>query len=255
MRVFSATVGLACFLLVVVAYQPYRDVARGRAAEQALRGPPTAIGEVRPTGPTDAVYVVGTLVAAPDVRRDQPFESTNWRAAPPRAVYTLAQGTRLRDSSGEVAFDGPGVDIAGAPADYGYGTAIVAYGAPQSGSIEPWGVALDAPALAEIATVQTAVLRWPWAAAGVLLAGVGYVIALAGTYAVARAIAPERPARPRLAALALACYLMIGFGLLGSAWALLEPMVGGSLAAAGAAAALARGSVAPPATGRSKRVP
>ena len=36
-RVFSATVGLACFLLVIVAYQPYRDVARGRAAEQALR--------------------------------------------------------------------------------------------------------------------------------------------------------------------------------------------------------------------------
>jgi hypothetical protein len=256
-RVFSATVGLACFLLVVVAYQPYRDVARGRAAEQALRGPPTAIAEVQPTGPIEAAYVAGVLVAAPDVRRDQPLEAaTTWRAAPPRSVYTLAQGTRLRDPTAEVAFDGPGVDIAGAPGDYAYGTAVVAYGAAQPGSIEPWAIALDARGLEAAAAAQTAVLRWPWAAAGVLLAGVGYLFALAGTYAVVRAIASGRPARPRLAALALACYLVIGFGLLGSAWAMLEPMLGGTVTAAGAAAALGRGAPEPPAPRRasSRRV-
>src|SRR5262249_19427115 len=246
-RVFSATVGLACFLLVVVAYQPYRDVARGRAAEQALRGPPTSLGELRPTGPSEAVHVAGGLVAAPDVRREQPLESaTTWRAAPPRSVYTLAQGTRLRDSSGEVAMDGPGVDVAGAPGDYAYGTAIVVYGAAQPESIEPWAIALDARGLEEAAAAQTGVLRWPWAAAGLLVGCAGYLFSLAGTYAIVRAFSSGLPPGPRLAALALACYLVIGFGLLGNAWAMLEPMVGGTVTAAGAAALLGRGAQAPP---------
>jgi hypothetical protein len=255
-RVFSATIGLACFLLVVVAYQPYRDVARGRAAEQVLRGAPAALAELRPTGPNEVVYVTGVLVAAPDVRRDQPLESaTTWRAAPPRNVYTLAQGTRLRDPSGEVAFDGPGVDFAGASGDYAYGTAVVAYGAAQPGSVEPWAVALDARGLEEAAAAQTAVLRWPWAAAGLVVAVAGYLLSLVGTYAVVRALSSGRPARPRLAALALACYLVIGFGLLGSAWAMLEPMVAGTVTAAGAAAALGRGAAPPtrPTGSRRKR--
>jgi hypothetical protein len=244
-RIAQLTLGLALFLLVIVTYQPFRDVQRGRAAERALAGPPTPIATLEATPPFQAVYVVGVLQAERDVRREWPVESAAFRTLlTQRVEHSLVPGTRLRDDSGEIALEGDRVALAGKPTDYPYGAAVAVYGTVRPGTLEVWALGPDAAALARLAWNQTALLHWPALLVGLALAVIGYGLALAGTCALGQAVAPEgrgragrgllpfARARPRLAVVALCLYLMIGFGLLGSAWAMLWPMIaGGALTA------------------------
>jgi hypothetical protein len=240
-RTLQVTIGLALFLLVVVNYQPFRGITRGRAAEQALAGAPAPLGALPAVPPNQAMYVVGTLGAASDVRRERPVETAPaWSLVFPRVQHWLAPGTRLRDASGEAALEGRQIELAGAATDYPYGAVVAAYGAPQAAAVEVWALGPDRAALAQLAAGQTALLHWPWLLIGLVLAATGYGLALGGTYALGRAIGRPRLARPRLAGIALALYLMVGFGLLGSAWAMLWPMVAGALLTAAVALALAR---------------
>jgi len=86
MRAFRLCLGLACFLAVVISLQPFREVPRGRAGQQALAGAAMLPAEVVPSGPGQAVYVGGILAAASDVRRERPVRSSRAsarvRAAP-----------------------------------------------------------------------------------------------------------------------------------------------------------------------------
>ncbi len=242
MRVAQLTLGLALFLLVVVTYQPFRDVQRGRAAERPLAAPPTPIATLEALSPFQAVYVVGVLQAERDVRREWPVESATFRTPLMQHVeHSLVPGTRLRDDSGEIALEGDRVALAGKPTDYPYGATVAVYGTVRPGTLEVWALGPDAAALARLAWNQTALLYWPTLLVGLALAVIGYGLALAGTCALDRAVAPEGRARagealplfahvrPRLAVVALCLYLMIGFGLLGSAWAMLWPMIAGGV--------------------------
>ena len=258
MRAFLLCAGLACFLLVVVTFQPFREVPRGRAGQQALAGPPAPLASLGPSAPGQAVLVAGTLAAASDVRRERPVEAVAASALTGRRVeYVLAPGTRLHDESGEAGLEGARFDLHGSPGDYPYGSLVVAYGQAAPGEVDVWAMARDAAELEALASRQTALLGWPWLLVGLALAAVGYGLALAGTYAAAWAIRGAPWTSPHLAGVALALYLMLGFGLLGSAWAMLWPLVGSVTLAGAAAVVLAqradRAVAAPPARRRRGR--
>jgi hypothetical protein len=240
-RAFLLCVGLACFLVVVVTFQPFREVPRGRAGQQALAGSPVPLASLVPSAPGQAVLVAGTLAAASDVRRERPVELVDASALTGRrSEYALAPGTRLRDDSGEVGLEGARFDLHGSPGDYPYGSPAVAYGRAGQGEVEVWAMARDAADLEALASRQTALLDWPWLLVGLVLAAVGYGLALVGTYAAMRAIRGAPWTSPHLAGVALALYLMLGFGLLGSAWAMLWPLVGAVTLAGAAVMVLAR---------------
>jgi hypothetical protein len=241
MRAFQFCLGLACFLAVVISFQPFREVPRGRAGQQALAGPDLPPSEVAPTGPGQAAFVRGILTAASDARRERPVEVIpGVGPGARRAEYVLAPGTRLDHDGGMIELEGSRFELAGAPAEYPYGTTVVVYGPAANGTVVVWALARDAAALEALARQQTALLAWPWLLVGLALAGTGYAFAFAGTHAVRRALTPGRRASPHLAGLALTGYLIVGFALLGSAWAMLWPMVGGVSLTAIAAVALAR---------------
>jgi hypothetical protein len=240
MRAFRLCLGLGCFLAVVISFQPFREVPRGRAGQQALAGAVVPPAEVRPSGPGQAVYVGGILSAASDARRERPVEVVpGVGPGARRAEYVLAPGTRLVHEGDSVELEGSRFELAGAPSDFPYGSPVVAYGPAADDGVAVWALARDAAGLEAIARQQTALLAWPWLLVGLALAAMGYGFAFAGTDAARRAWRPGRRASPHLAGVALASYLMVGFALLGSAWAMLWPMVGGVTLTAIAAVALA----------------
>jgi hypothetical protein len=240
MRAFRLCLGVACFLVVVISLQPFREVPRGRAGLQALAAPARATDQLGPSAPGEAVLVGGVLAAASDARRERPVEVLPGPGlGARRPEYVLAPGTRLDHEGGTVVLEGARFELAGTPTEYPYGSAVVAYGAVDDGGMVVWALARDAASLEVLARQQTALLGWPWLLVGLALAAVGYGFALAGAYAVRGTLGRARRASPHLAGLALAGYLIVGFGLLGSAWAMLWPMVGGVSLTAIAAIVLA----------------
>src|SRR5215212_1072819 len=240
MRAFRLCLGLACFLAVVISLQPFREVPRGRAGQQALAGAVLPPAEIQPSGPGQAVYVGGVLAAASDIRRERPVEVVpGVGPGARRAEYVLAPGTRLTRDGGAVELEGSRFELAGTPTDYPYGSTIVAYGTAADGGVVVWALARDAAGLEALARQQTALLAWPWLLVGLALAAIGYGFAFAGMHAVRRALLPARRTSPHLAGLALVSYLIVGFALLGSAWAMLWPIIGGVVLTAIAAVALA----------------
>src|SRR5829696_1742626 len=134
MRAFRLCLGLACFLAVMISLQPFREVPRGRAGQQALAGALLPPGEMQPSGPGQAVYVGGVLTAASDVRRERPVEVVpGLGPGARRGEYVLAPGTRLTGDGGTVELEGSRFELAGTPTDYPYGSAIVAYGPAADG--------------------------------------------------------------------------------------------------------------------------
>jgi len=238
-RAFLLSIGVACFLVVVVTFQPFREVPRGRAGLQALAGTPVPLAALGPVPPGEAALVAGALAAASDVRRERPVELSD-EIGVRRAEYTLAPGTLLRDDSGEIGLAGTRFALAGLPADFPYGASVLAYGQASAGEVDVWALAHDNVGLEQLAARQAALLTWPWLMLGVLLAAVGYALALAGTYAAARGLRGAPWTSPHLAGVSLALYLMLGFGLLGSAWAMLWPLVGSAVLAGVVGFTLAR---------------
>jgi hypothetical protein len=184
--------------------------------------------------------VGGVLAAASDVRRERPVEVVpGVGPGARRAEYVLAPGTRLTREGGMVELEGSRFELAGTPTDYPYGSTVAAYGPAADNGVAVWALARDAAGLEAIAQQQMALLAWPWLLVGLALAGVGYGFAFAGTDAARRAWRPGRRASPHLAGTALVSYLIVGFALLGNAWAMLWPMVGGVTLTAIAAVVLA----------------
>src|SRR4051794_18642659 len=159
MRAFQFCLGLACFLAVVITLQPFREVPRGRAGQQALAGPELRPAEVEPSGPGQAVFVGGVLTAASDVRRERPVEVIpGLGPGARRAEYVLAPGTRLDHDGGMVELEGSRFELAGTPTEYPYGSPVVAYGTAANGGVVVWALARDAAGLEALARQQTALL-------------------------------------------------------------------------------------------------
>jgi hypothetical protein len=247
----------------VLALQPFREIAHGRAALGALDGPRTALSALDSAMPNTPVHVAGRLEAASDGRRERPIELLAPAALSDRRTeFVLAPGTLLADEGASVTLEGSRFELDGSPADYPFGAPAAVYGVPRGGAIEAWAIARDIAGLGALADRQMTLLRWPWLLLGLVLAAIGYLLALAAAYALARAAGRANPPTPHLAGIAVALYWIVGFGLLGSAWAMLWPMICGAVGTAVAAVLLARyharvapfvGATAPPSRRRRRR--
>ncbi|HLI28149.1 MAG TPA: hypothetical protein VKZ60_13835 [Chloroflexota bacterium] len=226
MRSFYASVGVALFLLLVLCLQPFRDVARGRAAEQVLSGasPPVWAG---------VLVAEGVLRPRPDVRRAGPVEPAPTgplgglpvAGGPPRGV--LPPGSLLVRDGRAIPVEGYRVALSRPAAQYAYGQPVALYGRQQGEELEAWGLADDRAGLQALAAAETWLVRWPGLLLGLVLGIVGYLLAAAGTLAFRKALARHDWPGPRFALVALALYLLLGYLLLGSAWAMLWPTVAG----------------------------
>lgn len=227
MRSFYACMGVALFLLLVLCLQPFRDVARGRAAEQALSG-------ASPPAVPDFVVAEGVLTAGADVRRVGPLEPLPGGplglpplGGPPRGV--LPPGSLLVGDGPPVPVEGDRVALDRPPTQIAYGDPVALYGRRQGMEIEVWAVAADRARLQALAEAETGLVRWPGLLLGLALGTAGYLLAAAGTLAFRKALARHDWPGPRFALVALALYLLLGYLLLGSAWAMLWPTVTGLL--------------------------
>jgi hypothetical protein len=219
-RSFYASVGVALFLLLVLCLQPFRDVARGRAAEQALSG-------AAPPAVPDFVVAEGVLRPGADVRRVGPVEPLPTLGGFSRGV--LPPGSLLLGDGPPVPVEGNRVALDRPPAQIAYGEPVALYGRRQGAEIEVWAVAADRAGLRALAEAETGLVRWPGLLVGLALGTAGYLLAAAGTLAFRKALARHGWPGPRFALVALALYLLLGYLLLGSAWAMLWPTVAGLL--------------------------
>lgn len=231
MRTFYVCMGLLCYLLVILTYQPFRDVGRGWAAQQVLGGPPLAL--TAPPGQNTVVWLTGMLQPEPDVRRLQPFEAepTNplLAAAAGGRRAVLAPGSLLVADGGTLPVEGSRVAMLGAPASVPFGSPVAVYGLWQAGSVDVWAAAPDAADLQELARDDTSLLRWPRLLLGALFGALGYALTLAGSLVLRQALLPAGQPGPRLATASLALYVLLGYLLLSSAWAMLLPTLAGVL--------------------------
>ncbi len=225
MRTFYVCLGLALFLLLILCLQPFRDVARGRAAEYALAGASSPLA-------ADIIVAEGTLTPSPDARRVGPVEphpagplALPVTLGPQRGV--LPPGSLLVVDGRAIPVEGSRVALADPAAHYVYDHPVALYGQQQGDEVEVWGLADSRAGLRALAEAETALLRWPGLLVGLALAIVGYTLAVGGTYAFRKALARADRPGPRFAAVALALYLLLGYLLLGSAWAMLWPTVAG----------------------------